>query len=417
MSGIATAVVAGSVISGVIGSSAASSAADTQAQAATNAANAQLQATNNSNAMQWQMYQQGLVNQSPYLQGGQEGYAALLSAMGLGVPTAGGTNTGINPGASAAAPVVGPGSQPTGTTAPPGVNATPGGGTANGAPPGMQVAAPTSGVGTNPNIPSVQGNGRGLTGMTSANGLSPIGGPGAVAPTSASGINPSAAVAAPGSAPAAGSVNIPGIGNVAPTNYGATQSQLNSAGASVTPGQLTQQFNNSDLNAQLAPNYQFQLNQGEQALKASMAATGTLQTGQGLKNINDYAQNQAAGAYQQAFSNWNTQQNNLYTRLQGVIAPGASAATSASGAAQSTGSNIAQTTMAGTSAANNYNTSAAAAGAAGTVGQANAWSNAIGSGVNGYMGANIYNKYMGTPGTPPPTTPPTQAGSAAPSIA
>ena len=142
------------------------------------------------------------------------------------------------------------------------------------------------------------------------------------------------------------------------------------------------------MNSQLAPNYQFQLDQGEQQLKASLAATGMLQTGEGLKDINNYAQNYAGNAYQNAFNNWNTQQNQLYNRLQGMIAPGSAAASAAGGAATSAGSGIAQTGMLGASAANNYMTQSAAANAAGTMGSNNALTGAIGSGLTGYNNAN-----------------------------
>lgn len=384
MSGwVAGAVVVGGVAGAAISANAAQGAANTQANAATNAADASLQATNNSNALQWQMYQQQMANQSPYMAGGQEGYSALLGAMGLGAPQAAGTPQGpVDANGNPISQAVGGGASGYSTTGtsqgfgPGGPTMTPGAGT-SGAPLGTAVPAPgtasTQQVQNGSNLTTA-----GTAGVTANN------------PTTVSG--------APGSSGSSG-VNIPGIGNVGVTNYGASQGQLNSAN-SAYQGALSGTFNNADLNAQLAPNYEFQLQQGEQALEASMAATGTLQTGQGLKNISDYAQNSASGAYQQAFNNWNTQQNNLYTRLQGVITPGSSAGSAANSAASNAGSGIAQTTMQGTSNANNYLTGAAAANAAGQVGVANAVSGGIGSAVNGYMGANIYTKFMNTPANP-----------------
>ena len=371
MSGIATAIVGGSIVSGIIGSNASQGAANTQAAAADTASNNTLAATQQSNALQYQMYLQNLANQSPYMQGGQEAYSALLGAMGLGAPQAYGSSTG-----------------PTGSQVIP--NATAGGG-----------IVPTQGGGVNQTLAG--GSPTGLT--TTGSAFKPTG---AVAGTSG--------VAVPGSTSGIGSTigpttNIPGIGNVGVQNFGAGQGSLNSANSAFS-GQLGQTFNNSDLNAQLAPNYQFQLDQGEQALKASMAATGSLQTGQGLKNINDYAQNQASGAYQQAFNNWNTQQNNLYTRLQGLIAPGTSAASSAGQAAQSAGSGIASTTMGGVGASNNYLTSGAAAQAAGQVGSANALSNAFSGGVNGYLGSQLLNGINSGGGSAASGVAPNSAGSA-----
>lgn len=79
-----TAMVGGSVISGLMGADAAKSAANTQAGAANSAAQAQLQASREANNMQWRMYQQNMQNQSPYLQAGGTALAALQSGLGLG---------------------------------------------------------------------------------------------------------------------------------------------------------------------------------------------------------------------------------------------------------------------------------------------------------------------------------------------
>ena len=73
MSGIATAIVGGSIVSGIIGSNASQGAANTQAAAADTASNNTLAATQQSNALQYQMYLQNLANQSPYMQGGLGG--------------------------------------------------------------------------------------------------------------------------------------------------------------------------------------------------------------------------------------------------------------------------------------------------------------------------------------------------------
>jgi hypothetical protein len=96
-----TAVVGGSLISGVMGANAARGAADTQAGAARDAAAAQLQASREANDLQWRMYQQGQQNQAPYLQAGGTALAALQSGLGLGrsqglpsvTPGGGGTTT------------------------------------------------------------------------------------------------------------------------------------------------------------------------------------------------------------------------------------------------------------------------------------------------------------------------------------
>ena len=91
-------------------------------------------------------------------------------------------------------------------------------------------------------------------------------------------------------------------------------------------GYLTQQFGPQDLNAQMAPSYQFMLNQGQQGLQASAAARGGLLTGQGAKDVAQYNQNFASTGYQQAYNNFVNNQNMLYNRLGGISSLGQNAA-------------------------------------------------------------------------------------------
>lgn len=95
------AIVGGAAIAGgaslagsMISSSAASDAAGQQAQAATNAANAQLSSTQQTNALQYQMYLQNLMNQAPSLQAGQTALAALMG--GYNLPLSSGSNLVTN---------------------------------------------------------------------------------------------------------------------------------------------------------------------------------------------------------------------------------------------------------------------------------------------------------------------------------
>lgn len=139
-------------------------------------------------------------------------------------------------------------------------------------------------------------------------------------------------------------------------------------------GSLNHQFNASDLNSNLAPNYQFQLQQGLGAATNAGNAAGF--SGNTLKGINDYAQGYAGNAYQQAFNNYTANQTNIYNRLSNLAGLGQTAN-------QVTGSLGATNTQ----NANNFATSGAAASAAGVVGA----SNAIGNGISGYAGWNYLN--------------------------
>ena len=140
-----------------------------------------------------------------------------------------------------------------------------------------------------------------------------------------------------------------------------------------TYGQFTHQFNANDLNANLAPNYQFMLEQGLGQTKNLANSTGGVIGGNALQGLNTFAQNYSKNAYQDAFNNYTANQTNIFNRLASIAGLGQTS--------------LNTTANAGTNATNSHNnfmTSAAAANAAGTVGQANA----ISSGVNTL--ANLY---------------------------
>jgi hypothetical protein len=151
-----------------------------------------------------------------------------------------------------------------------------------------------------------------------------------------------------------------------------------------TPGQglltpWTQQFTApTAAQAEQTPGYQFQLQQGEDAIQNSAAARGGLLSGGTLADLNNYAQGTASTNYQNTFSNALTQyqnayqtflnnQNNTYNRLAGQSAQGLGAA----------GQNVNLITGIGGDIASLYGAQGTAA-AQGTIGQANALSQGIG---------------------------------------
>jgi hypothetical protein len=81
---------------------------------------------------------------------------------------------------------------------------------------------------------------------------------------------------------------------------------------------LTRQFNVNDLNSNLAPNYAFQLQQGQMANQRAANMGGGSLGGNALRGLQDYTQNYASGAYQNAFNNFNTQRQNIYSTLRGM---------------------------------------------------------------------------------------------------
>jgi hypothetical protein len=129
---------------------------------------------------------------------------------------------------------------------------------------------------------------------------------------------------------------------------------------------LTQQFGPEQLKANLAPNYDFMLKQGQGATIQNANVGG------GGSNVNlanqIFSQNYAQNAYQQAFNNYQAQQTNIYNRLAGLAGIGLTGATGAANAMIGTGTNVAGLT----SGLGN-------AQAASQIGQANAYGNAIGN--------------------------------------
>jgi hypothetical protein len=144
-------------------------------------------------------------------------------------------------------------------------------------------------------------------------------------------------------------------------------------------GYFTRQFNNQDLNANLAPGYEFRLKQGIGANLQANNVSGGAVGGNALRSLQDYAQNFASGEYGTAFNQFQAQRGNIYSNLQNIANMGLTATTGQANAMIGTGTNIANVT----SAAGN-------AQAASQIAQGNAYSNAIGGVGNAaaYYGMN-----------------------------
>ena len=340
------------VIGGAMNASSASGAAATQAQAGVTASNNALLATQQTNQLNANMYQQGMINQAPYLSTGQEALSALSSGMGLGPAY----NGALAPATNG--------------------NVVPGNGTVNGGMP-----APVTGGMPSPSNPT-PGTAQTMSVLNGANNPTmttggapqaiPVGAPPTL--TSATGT----AVDAQGNPINSGQF-ANGIGN---TNYGASNAQLASAAGSVTPGSLTSTFSPADLAAGIDPGYAFRLQQGNEALVAQEAAGGNRFGAQTLKDMSNYNQQAASQEYGAAFNRFQTNQSNVYNRLAALSGTGQTAANNATNAGLTTGQTLSSNTQAGTAASNNYLTGAAAASAAGQVGSTGALVGGINSGVN-----------------------------------
>lgn len=144
---------------------------------------------------------------------------------------------------------------------------------------------------------------------------------------------------------------------------------LGISGNPLTPGygSLTQPFTAADYLANKDPGYEFQLNQGQQALQNSQAAQGGVLSGAALKSLINYNQGVASTGYQSAWDRWNAQQTNTVNRLGSLAQLGQAASTNSATGASSFSNGIANTI-----------TGAGNAAAAGTVGATNAVNSGLG---------------------------------------
>jgi len=127
---------------------------------------------------------------------------------------------------------------------------------------------------------------------------------------------------------------------------------------------LTHRFSPTDLQTGLAPNYQFMLGQGRQAQQQTMNVGGG---GSNISRAADiFSQNYAQNAYQNAFTNFRNQRNDIYNTLQSIAGIGQQGAAGLSNLGSGVATNI-----------SNLGIQGANAQAAGQIGQANAWSGAI----------------------------------------
>ena len=146
-------------------------------------------------------------------------------------------------------------------------------------------------------------------------------------------------------------------------------------------GYLQRQFNAEDLKSGLAPNYDFMLQQGQMANQRAANMGGGAIGGNALQGLNRFTQDYAGNAYQNAFTNFQNQRSNIYNTLASIAGIG------------QTGQSATNTAAANaTNAATQLGVGAAGAQAAGTVGSANAYTNAINNATNNYTLASLLNQ-------------------------
>lgn len=147
-------------------------------------------------------------------------------------------------------------------------------------------------------------------------------------------------------------------------------------------GSLLRRFSKSDLESD--PVYQsglqFGLDQGTGAINARAIQGGSYDSGATLKALTRYANDYGSTKANESYNRYNTDQTNIYNRLAGLSGSGQTATNQVAAA----GSNMANQVS-------NAYTDQGNARAAGIVGGANAWGDAI-SGIG--QNAMNYNKYL-----------------------
>lgn len=178
--------------------------------------------------------------------------------------------------------------------------------------------------------------------------------------------------------------------------YSATNKLLDLLGLSQNTGaagfgSLNQQFSFTPGDLTQTPGYQFQLDQGQEALDRKAAAGGGFYSGANLKAAQSFGQNLAGttfdNEYNRAFNAFQTNRANTLNPLQALAGQGQSSANNVSGIQQNTGNAL----------ANLYTGLGNAQGAA-AISRGNAIGGAINSGLSAWQQANYLDKLSQGPG-------------------
>lgn len=168
-------------------------------------------------------------------------------------------------------------------------------------------------------------------------------------------------------------------------------------------GKYAQDFGMSDFQAD--PGYAFRLAEGQKALDRQAAARGGLISGGALKAATRYGQDMGSQEYQNAFNRYQINRANQLQPLGNLMASGQSAASNQGAAAGNYGS--AQGAAAGAYGANAGNlitgagnamaggiNAAGQANAAGQMGVANTFANALNTGASAYQNQTNFNNWL-----------------------
>lgn len=144
------------------------------------------------------------------------------------------------------------------------------------------------------------------------------------------------------------------------------------SGRSEEFGSLMDDFTGEDLLNE--PGYQFGFNEGQRTIDQSAAARGSLFSGKTLRDLIQFGTDYGGTKYGEAFNRDAANKNRKFSMLSSMAGGGASAA-----------SDLGQAGMSSANSISGLLTGAGNAQAAGIMGQANALTNAIGTGTNAWL--------------------------------
>jgi hypothetical protein len=131
---------------------------------------------------------------------------------------------------------------------------------------------------------------------------------------------------------------------------------------------LMAQFGPDQMAQYLDPSMEFRRKLGEQTTARMLNVGGGALSGNTLRGLEEFGQNLASTEYANAFNRFQTERGNIYNTLANIAGMGQGAVNTGVGVGQTTAQNIGQLAVGG-----------AQAQAAGIVGQANAYQNALGN--------------------------------------
>jgi hypothetical protein len=198
---------------------------------------------------------------------------------------------------------------------------------------------------------------------------------------------------------AAGTGALSEIGKLGSGTYDIYDEAGNKTGTGTGSGYLTKEFSPQDFAAGIDPGYAFRLKMGQdQAMRQANLGGGAL-SGNALAGLQDYTQGQASQEYGNAFNRFQTQRGNIYNTLASIAGLGQTSLGQTGQSSTQAGAQIGQAIS-----------NAGTAQAAGTIGSANAWGNAVTGAGNSYLMSQLLKP-------PAPTTAaPTGYGTPAPQL-